>query len=51
MRKDDAINIINGSNLVGKSGVLYIFFCLLCIKMSESTDLNYYQEKKRHNTK
>ena len=26
MSKHDAINIMNGSNLIDKSGVLYIFF-------------------------
>ena len=26
MSKDDAINIMNGSNLIDKSGFLYIFF-------------------------
>ena len=26
--KDDAINIMNGSNLIGKSDVLYIFFII-----------------------
>ena len=33
MSKDDAINIMNGSNLVDKRGVLYFF--LLYIKMGE----------------
>ena len=42
MSKDDAINIMNGSNLVDKSGALYIF--LLYIKMSKSTALTYYQK-------
>ena len=32
MSKDDAINIMNGSNLVDKSGAFKNF--LLCIKMS-----------------
>ena len=46
MSKDGAIDIMNGSNLTDKRGVLYIF--LLYIKMSEcnsieSTDLTYYQ--------
>ena len=27
MSKDDAIGIMNGSNLINKSGVLYFFFC------------------------
>ena len=57
--KDDAIHIMNGSNLVDKRGVLQIsffFFFLLYIKMSEcnsiecssveNTDLTYYQKKK-----
>ena len=42
MSKDDAINIMNGTNLVR---VFYQFF-LLYIKMSESTDLTYYQRNK-----
>ena len=33
MSKDDAINIMTGSNLVDERGILYIF--LLYIKMSE----------------
>ena len=41
MSKDDAINIMNGSNLVDKRGVLQFF--LLCIKISESVYLTYYQ--------
>ena len=46
MSKHGAIDIMNGSNLTDKRGVLYIF--LLYIKMSEcnsieSTDLTYYQ--------
>ena len=51
MSKDDAINIMNGSNLVDKRGVLqkivmrYKFF-LFYIKMSESTDLTYYQRNR-----
>ena len=44
MNKDDAINIMNGSNLVDKR-VFYNFF-LLNIKMSESTDLTYYQKNR-----
>ena len=32
MSKNDAINIINNSNLVDKKGVLYFFVFLLCIK-------------------
>ena len=44
MSKDDAINIMNGSNLVDKSGVLYFF--LLHIKMSKSTALTYYQKNR-----
>ena len=28
MSKDNAINIMNGSNLIDKSGVLYIFFII-----------------------
>ena len=34
MSKDDAINIMNGSILLNKRGVLSIFFFLLYIKMS-----------------
>ena len=49
MSKDDAINIMNGSNMVDKKSVLSIFFIiykifLLHIKMGESTDLTYYQK-------
>ena len=49
MSKDNAINIMNGSNLVDKSGV-YNFF-LLYIKMSEcnsieSTDITHYQKNR-----
>ena len=32
MSKDDTINIMNYSNLIGKIGVLYFFFFLLYIK-------------------
>ena len=49
MSKDDAINIMNGSNLVDKRGVLWNFFIiifLLYIKMSENTDLTYYQKNR-----
>ena len=41
MSKDDAINIMNNSNLVIK-GVSYKIF-LLYMKMSESAYLTYYQ--------
>ena len=41
MSKDDAINLMDGSNLADKRGALYFF--LLCIKMSECADLTYYQ--------
>ena len=44
MNKDDAINIMNGSNLVDKRGVLHIFLLLLYTKMSEYADLNYYKK-------
>ena len=48
--KDDAINIMNGSNLIDKMGVLqYIFF--LNIKMSESIESNLLSKKQRCNTK
>ena len=51
MSKNDAINIMNGSNLVDKRGVLFFFFLLLLllllyIKISESTDLTYYQRNR-----
>ena len=36
MSKDDAISIMNNSNLKGKSGLLYIYFLLLT-KMTETT--------------
>ena len=42
--KNDAINIMNGSNLADKMGVLSFF--LLYIKMSENTDLTYYKKTK-----
>ena len=52
MSKDDAINIMNNSNLANKMGALQKMF-LLYIKMSEcnsvecnSTDLTYYQKHK-----
>ena len=44
MSKDDAITIMNGSNLVDKRGVLQIF--LLYTKMSEYADLAYYQKNR-----
>ena len=51
MSKNDAINIMNGSNLVDKRGVLFFLFLLLLllllyIKISESTDLTYYQRNR-----
>ena len=49
MSKDDAINIMNGSNLADKWGDLQIF--LLYIKMSKSVYLTYYQKKPRRDTK
>ena len=45
MSKDDVINIMNGSNLVDKSGVSYIKM-ILYIKMSECTDLTYCQRNR-----
>ena len=42
--KNDVINIMNGSNLADKMGVLSFF--LLYIKMSENTDLTYYKKTK-----
>ena len=50
MSKDDAINIMNGSILLDKRGVLYFFchnFFLLYIKISENTNLTYYKKKQR----
>ena len=47
--KDDAINIMNNFSLIDKMGVLKTFFYklfLLYIKMSENTDLTYYQRNK-----
>ena len=49
MSKDDAINIMNSSNLVDKMGNYNFFFIinfLLYIKMSENTDLTYYQRNR-----
>ena len=55
MSKDNAISIMTNSNLVDKSGVLYIFFCcyyfFIIYKMSEcnpvkNTNLTYYQKTK-----
>ena len=47
--KDDAINIINGSNLADKK-VFYNFFiiykCFHYIKMGESADLTYYKKNR-----
>ena len=43
--KNDASNIMNGSNLADKMGVLTFF--LLYIKMSENTDLTYYKKNQR----
>ena len=47
--KNDAINIMNGSSLTDKRGVLLIFFIInfmLYIKMSENTDLTYYKKNR-----
>ena len=51
MSKDDAINIMNGSNLTDKMGVLYFFYVyyilgVLYIKMSECVELTYYQRNR-----
>ena len=49
MSKDDAINVMNGSDLVDKRSLLQKFFYvsfLLYIKMSENTDLTYYQKNR-----
>ena len=50
MSKDDAINIINSSNRIAESGVLYIFF-IIYTKMSEfnfveSAYLTYFQRNR-----
>ena len=47
MCKDDAINIMNGSNLVNKKRMFHKI-CLLCIKMSRcnSVDSTYYQRNR-----
>ena len=44
MSKDNAINIINGSILVDKTGVL--LKKKLYIKMGENTNLSYYQKNR-----
>ena len=44
MTNDDAINIMNGSNLVEKRVFYKIFF--IYMKTSESTYLTYYQRKR-----
>ena len=44
MTNDDAINIMNGSNLIEKRVFYKIFF--IYMKMSESTYLTYYQRKR-----
>ena len=44
MTNDDAVNIMNGSNLVEKRVFYKIFF--IYMKMSESTYLTYYQRKR-----
>ena len=50
--KDDAINIMNGSNLIDKMGVLYFFFFFFFnIRMSESIESNLLSKKQRCNTK
>ena len=49
MSKDDAINIMNGSNLVNKSGGLSIFFIIY--KMNEYADLTSYQKNPRRDAK
>ena len=40
INKDHAINIMNGSNVFDKRGVLYIFF-IIYIKMSECNSIEY----------
>ena len=44
MNKRKAKNLMNNSNLIDKKGVLYYF--LLYIKMSDSTNLTYYQRNR-----
>ena len=44
MTNDDAVNIMNGSNLVEKRVFYKNFF--IYMKMSESTYLTYYQRKR-----
>ena len=44
MSKDDAINIMNDSNLVDKRGFIKMF--LLHIKMNKITDLTYQKTEK-----
>ena len=44
MTNDDAINIMNGSNLVEKRVFYKIFF--IYMKMSESSYLTYYQRNR-----
>ena len=39
--KDDAINIMNGSNLADKRGIYFFYYTR---KMSECADLTYYQK-------
>ena len=46
--ENDAISIMNNTNLIDKMGVLYFFLLLLYIKMSNTT---YYQKKRRRDTK
>ena len=51
MSKDDAINVMNGSNLlIWLTKVCFIIFFimifLLYIKMNENTDVTYYQKKR-----
>ena len=52
MSKDDAINIMNSSNLADKSSVFLIKAnILLYIKMSEYGYLTYFPKKSRSDTK
>ena len=55
MSKDGAVNIMTGSNLVDKNGILENFFYYIW-KMSEcnsieNTNLTYYQKNRRNDTK
>ena len=46
MSKVDGINTMNNYSVIDKMGALYIYFFSLYVKMSESTDLTYYQKSR-----